>query len=198
VSLSSWPINGAVLVDRPTAVRLPLEEGETPPPEPITEAEIREELRIALDDEAHRIETNAIAAREWIETTYGLALIPGRHQCIVTTRYGRLDLPIHPVTEVLSVSRRSVGGVLDAPLLELSDYWVDLDYRPARIWVGSPGECGGTYVVICATGWTTVTIPLTVKGAIAYRVWGNLDGIAVADWKREIDIRIRPYAVRGL
>jgi hypothetical protein len=29
-------------------------------------------------------------------------------------------------------------------------------------------------------------------------VWGNLDGIAVADWKREIDIRIRPYAVRGL
>jgi len=189
VSLPYWT---GVLHDRPTAVRLPLAEGELPPPEPITEAEIREELRIALDDEAHRIETNAIAAREWLEQHYGLALIPGHHRCTVTARNGRLDLPILPVTEVLSVSQRHVDADVDLPL---GDWRADLDYRPARVWVGS--GCG-TYVVTCATGWTVTTIPLSVKGAIAYRVWGNLDGVAVADWKREIDVRVRPYAVRGL
>lgn len=180
--------------DRSTAMRLPLQEGETPPPEPITEAEIREELRITFADEAHRIEVNAIAAREWIEQHYGLALIPGHHLCVVTARNGRLDLPIHPVTAVLGVRQRDTSDGVGTALAP-GDWWVDLAYRPARVWVG--GGCA-TYGVVCETGWTAVDIPLTVKGAIAYRVWGNLDGIAVADWKREVDVRLRPYAVRGL
>ena len=182
----------SALRDRSTAIRLPLDEDETPPPEPISESEIREELRIALTDEAHRIETNAIAAREWIEQWYGLALIPGTHRCTVTaTPSGRLDLPIHPVTAVLAVSRLASDGEVD---LDASDWWADLDYRPARVWVSG---CD-VHVVICQTGWTATAIPLTVKEAIAYRVWGNLDGIAVADWMRAVDVRIRPYAVRGL
>lgn len=182
----------STLRDRSTAVRLPLDEDQTPPPEPISESEIREELRIALTDEAHRIETNAIAAREWIEQKYGLALIPGTHRCTVTaTASGRLDLPIHPVTAVLTVSRLGSGGEVD---VDSSEWWADLDYRPARVWVGG---CE-TYVVICQTGWTGTDIPMTVKEAIAYRVWGNLDGIAVADWMRAVDVRVRPYAVRGL
>ena len=182
----------SALRDRSTAIRLPLDEEATAPPEPISESEIREELRIALTDEAHRIETNAIAAREWIEQRYGLALIPGTHRCTVTaTPTGRLDLPIHPVTDVLAVSRFGSDGDVD---LESSEWWADLDYRPARVWVGG---CD-TYVVICETGWTATAIPLTVKEAIAYRVWGNLDGIAVADWMRAVDVRVRPYAVRGL
>ena len=180
------------LRDRSTAIRLPLDEEATAPPEPISESEIREELRIALTDEAHRIETNAIAGREWIEQRYGLALIPGTHRCTVTaTPTGRLDLPIHPVTAVLSVSRLTSDGEV---AVESSDWWADLDYRPARVWVSG---CE-THVVICQTGWTTTDIPMTLKEAIAYRVWGNLDGIAVADWMRAVDVRVRPYAVRGL
>ena len=181
--------------DRSTSVRLPLEEDETAPPEPISESEIREELRISLTDEAHRIETNAIAAREWIERQYGLALIPGTHRCTVTaTPTGRLDLPVHPVLAVTAVSRRDADGELET-LTESSDWWADLDYRPARVWVGG---CGGTYVVTCETGWTATTIPLALKEAIAYRVWGNLDGIAVADWQRAVDVRVRPFAVRRM
>jgi len=183
-----------LFADRSTTLRLPLGESESAPPEPTTEAEIREELRIKLDDEAHRIETNAIAAREWIEHQYGLALIPGQHRCTVTaSRDGRLDLPIHPVISVTDVSRRSSAGELEA-LDDEDDWWADLDYRPARVWVKS---CG-VYVVTCATGWTRTTIPQALKEAIAYRVWGNLDGIAVADWKRAVDVRVRPFAVRGL
>ena len=108
----------SALRDRSTAIRLPLDEEATAPPEPISESEIREELRIALTDEAHRIETNAIAGREWIEQRYGLALIPGTHRCTVTaTPTGRLDLPIHPVTAVLSVS---IGllNLFPVPLLD--------------------------------------------------------------------------------
>lgn len=182
----------SALRDRSTAIRLPLDEDQIPPPEPISESEIREELRIALTDEAHRIETNAIAAREWIEQKYGLALIPGTHRCTVTaTPSGRLDLPIHPVTAVLEVSYLGSDGEV---AVDSSEWWADLDYRPARVWVGG----GETYVVICQTGWTATTIPMTVKEAIAYRVWGNLDGIPVADWMRAVDVRVRPYAVRGL
>jgi uncharacterized phiE125 gp8 family phage protein len=182
-----------LFLDRPTAQRLPLGESESAPPEPITEAEIREELRIALTDEAHRIETNAIAAREWIEQHYGLALIPGTHRCTVTaSRAGRLDLPIHPVIEVTDVSRRSAEGETED--LDGDDWWTDLDFRPARVWVGG---CG-VYVVTCTTGYTRLTIPQALKEAIAYRVWGNLDGVAVADWKRAVDVRVRPFAVRGL
>ena len=125
----------SALRDRSTAIRLPLDAEATVPPEPISESEIREELRIALTDEAHRIETNAIAAREWIEQRYGLALIPGTHRCTVTaTPNGRLDLPIHPVTAVLvgqSPRQRRRGVDVDS-----SDWWADLDYRPARVWVG--------------------------------------------------------------
>ena len=183
----------SALRDRSTAIRLPLDEEATAPPEPISESEIREELRIALTDEAHRIETNAIAGREWIEQRYGLALIPGTHRCTVTsTPNGRLDLPIHPVTAVLAVSRVDSSG--DEVAVESSEWRADLDYRPARVWVGS---CE-TYVVLCQTGWTTTDIPMTLKEAIAYRVWGNLDGIPVADWMRAVDVRVRPYAVRGL
>jgi uncharacterized phiE125 gp8 family phage protein len=180
--------------DRSTAVRLPLVEGETAPPEPVTQDEIREELRIALTDEAHRIENNAIAAREWIERQYGLALIPGRHRCLVTaSRNGRLDLPIHPVTAVLAVSSRDHSdGESDA--VDSDDFWSDLDYRPARVWVGG---CG-TYVVTCTTGWTRTTIPQALKQAIAYHVWGSFDGVATADWRRAVDVLVRPFAVRGL
>ena len=186
-----YPLSSAPS-DRSTAIRLPLDEGETAPPEPITEAEIREELRIALTDEAHRIETNAIAAREWIEQKYGLALIPGTHRCTVaSTAQGRLDLPIHPVTAVLSVRQYASA---DDDVLDSNDWWTDLDYRPARVWVGG---CD-VYVVTCQTGWTATTIPLTVKEAIAYRVWGNLDGIAIADWMNAVRVRVQPYAVRGL
>lgn len=182
-----------LFADRSTAVRLPLGESEAAPSEPITEAEIREELRIALPDEARRIETNAIAAREWIERQYGLALIPGQHRCTVTANaHGRLDLPIHPVTAIVSVSRRSADGQSEA--VESDDYWADLDCRPARVWAA---RCG-TYVVTCETGYTRQTIPLALKEAIAYRVWGNVDGIAVADWLRAVDVRVRPFAVRGI
>jgi uncharacterized phiE125 gp8 family phage protein len=179
--------------DRSTAVRLPLAEGETSPPEPITVEEIREELRIALTDEDRRIETNAIAAREWIEQQYGLALIPGRHRCVVTaSRNGRLDLPIHPVTAIVSVSNRDTDGESDA--VDSEDFWSDLDYRPARVRVGG---CG-TYLVTCETGYSRTTIPQALKEAIAYRVWGNLDGVAPADWQRAVAVRVRPFAVRGL
>lgn len=183
-----------LFADRSTTLRLPLGESESAPPEPITEAEIREELRIALPDEAHRIETNAIAAREWIEQQYGLALIPGSHRCTVTaTTGGRLDLPVHPVLSVTAVSRRNRAGELE-DLDEDDDWWADLDYRPARVWAKS---CG-VYVVTCSTGWTRTTIPQALKEAIAYRVWGNLDGIAPADWQRAVAVRVRPFAVRGL
>lgn len=182
-----------MLTDRSTSIRLPLGEGEPAPPEPISESEIREELRIALPDEAARITTNAIAAREWIEQHYGLALIPGQHRCTVTASpSGRLELPVHPVTAVTAVSRRGGDGV-DVPLAG-SDWWADLDYRPARVWVGG---CG-VYVVTCETGWTVESIPGTLKEAIAYRVWGNLDGVAVADWQRAVAVRVRSYAVRSL
>lgn len=179
--------------DRSSAFRLPLSEGETAPPEPVTVDEIRDELRIKLTDELRRIENNAIAAREWIERQYGLALIPGRHRCVVTAnRNGRLDLPIHPVTSVVSVSNRDSDGESDA--VESDDWWADLDYRPARV---SVGACG-VYVVTCTTGWTRTTVPQALKQAIAYHVWGSLDGIATADWKRAVDVLVRPFAVRGL
>lgn len=182
-----------VFTDRSTAVRLPLEEGETAPPEPISESEIREELRIDLTDEAHRIESNAIAAREWIERQYGLALIPGTHRCtVVANPQRRLDLPVHPVTAVTGVSRRDADGDLEA--LTESDWWADLDYRPARVWV----KTCGVYVVTCTTGWSRTAIPLALKEAIAYRVWGNVDEVAVSDWRRAVDVRVRPFAVRGL
>ena len=100
-----------LFLDRATAQRLPLGESESAPPEPITASEIREELRIALTDEEHRIETNAIAAREWIEQQYGLALIPGTHRCTLhANRDGRLDLPIHPVTAPTANCSASATG----------------------------------------------------------------------------------------
>jgi len=111
---------------------------------------------------------------------------------VTATPTGRLDLPVHPVTAVLAVSRVDSSG--DEVAVESSEWRADLDYRPARVWVSG---CE-THVVICQTGWTTTDIPMTLKEAIAYRVWGNLDGIPVADWMRAVDVRVRPYAVRGL
>lgn len=192
--LPSW------LVERATAVRLPLAEGESGesapvgPEEPTTEEEIRQELRIALDDEAARITLNAIAAREWIERKYGLALIAGTHRCTVPVKAnGRLDLPVHPVLAVDSVRRRQADGDLED--LDDDDWWEDLDYRPARVWVKA--TCG-VYVVTCQTGWTPETVPQAIKEAIAYRVWGNVDSVATEDWQRAVDVRVRPFAVKGL
>lgn len=180
-------------IERPTAVRLSLEEGESTPLEPLTVEAIKQELRIPLPDEDARVESLAVSAREWIEQHYRLALIPGIHRCVVpaTTR-GRLDLPITPVTEVLSVARRGADGEDEA--LATTAWWADLDYRPARVWV--PG-CG-VYVVTCATGWTTETIPGPVKDALTYRVWGFFDGVKTDDWLRVVRTALQPYRAGGL
>ncbi len=183
--------------DRTTvSTRLSLLDGETTPREPVTLREAREELRVSLPDEDYRLESLLIAARQWLEQQYHLALIPGRHRIVAQPlgRTGRIDLPITPVTEVLSVARRDADG--ESELLAETDWWADLDFRPARVWVRTCVT--STFEVTCRTGWTQITIPRPLKEAIIYRAWGYLDRVPTEDWMRIVRPAVGPYLVRGL
>jgi uncharacterized phiE125 gp8 family phage protein len=181
-------------IDRATAVRLPVPTGGPLPSEPVSLWEIKEELRITLDDELARLDTLASAARQWIEQQYRLALIAGQHRCTVpVTANGRADLPIYPVREVLSVARRGRDGVDEA--LTETQWRADLDYRPARVWL----PCAGVYVVTCATGWESpALVPGPVKQAVIYRVWGYFDRVPTEDWMRIVRHALQPYTLRAL
>lgn len=172
---------------RATAVRLPRESGQPAPPEPVALVEILRELRITLPDELQRIARLAVAARQWIEQQYRLALIAGTHRCVVPVRpNGRVDLPIWPVRTVLTVERRGRDGDAEA----VTTWWTDLDYRPARVW--APGV--DVAVVTCETGYPDpLEVPEDLKQAVIYRAWGYLDRVADDDWRPIVRTAVQPY-----
>lgn len=105
-----------------------------PATEPITTAEVKEHLIVQHDLDDTLIAGYATAAREYVETTTGLALIERTIRLKADgspMKNGYIRLPIGPLQSVTSIKVKDGDGVLQT--VDSSYYGVDTDSNPPRI-----------------------------------------------------------------
>lgn len=102
--------------------------------EPVTLAEAKAHLKLDHEGEDALIEGLIRAAREEVEATTGLALVDQGWRLtldrIPVTKVVRIAC--HPVRQIISVTAFGTDG--EGALVEPSDYMLDPNSRPARLW----------------------------------------------------------------
>jgi uncharacterized phiE125 gp8 family phage protein len=104
-----------------------------PAAEPVTLAEAKAHLRLADGSEDDLLSGLIRAARQDVERATGMALLD-QHWRLVLDRWpmnGQVNLPVHPVREILSVTIYGSEG--EASLLDATACEADLVSRPARL-----------------------------------------------------------------
>jgi len=107
----------------------------TPPlREPLTVADVHLQSRIDVDDEDILLQGYIIAAREYVETET-LRLCRPQVWRLSLQRWPRVDfiqIPLGPVTSILSVTFQDTGGVVHTMQAGV-DYYFDAEPQQARI-----------------------------------------------------------------
>lgn len=104
---------------------------DTAPPEPVTLAEAKLNLRVDGSDEDARITSLIVAARQAVERMTGLVLTPRTVTETVPTLGRSIDLIAWPVTAITEIRHPDADGAL--AVLPSDQYRVSLKRRPVRI-----------------------------------------------------------------
>lgn len=151
--------------------------GTTPQP-PVTLSQVKQHLRVDIDDDDDLLQTYLFGAVDWAETTMNRA-VSLRQFLVTRDRFpvGLWRLPMGKVASIESVEYIDDDGVtqtwdgspLPYELDNASNYAARL--RPARnqAWPTTGDYLAAARVTINA-GWTTTTIPYEVRQSILLKV----------------------------
>ncbi len=181
---------------------MPYEIDTAPTSEPVTTAEAKTWARITTAEDDFNIDFKIKAAREYVETYSGRALL-GQTWDLVLDRFPKeILLRKPPVTSVTSIEYTDVNGVTGTALAS-TEYQTDFVSEPARIreaysksWPSTRAEMNAVTIKFVSGYANKALVPESLKQAIKELVsfwYYNREAVIVG-----LEFRELPFGVQAL